>query len=115
MHPAKRRRRSENGDVARFQTIHRFLISVEADELAFRRHVHLAGKLRLQLGQVLLQAIREDVGHGHQLDRAALDGKCVGCCAAAAPTTADQGDLDQVAAGSVDSGNGHVGQSRNRG
>ena len=34
---------------------------------------------------------------------------------AAAPTAADQGHLDQVAAGSVDSGNGYVGQSRNRG
>ena len=84
-----------------------------------RNRMYLANmaiiKYRTTKDQDNVVPIREDVGHGHQLDRAALDGKRVGCCAAAAATTADQGDLDLVAAGSVDSGNGHVGQSRNRG
>ena len=81
MHPAKRRRRSENGDVARFQTVHRFLISVEADELAVLRHVHLAGKLRLQAGQVLLKA---DPGRCRPWPPASigprLTERALGCC-----------------------------------
>ena len=114
MHPAKRRGRGENGDIARLQTIHRFLVGVEADELAVRRHVHLARELLLQIGQVFCEPLRKDVGHGDQLGRTALDGERVRRGAAAPSAAADQGDLDQVGARGVDGGNGHVGQSRSR-
>jgi hypothetical protein len=41
VHPAKRRRRRENGNIARLQTIHRMLIGVEAEKLAIGRYVDL--------------------------------------------------------------------------
>ena len=70
MDPAEGRRRGEDRDVARLQAIHRLLVGVEADELAVLGHVDLVGELLLQVAVAALQPVLEDVGHGHQLDRA---------------------------------------------
>ena len=90
MHPAEGRGRGENGNITRLQTIHRFLVGVEADELTIRRHVQLARELLLQIVQVFIEPLRKDVGHGHQLDRTTLDGQRIRRCAAAPSAAADQ-------------------------
>ena len=45
VHPAEGRRRGEDRDVARLQTVHRLLVAVEADELAILGHVDLVAEL----------------------------------------------------------------------
>ena len=40
VHPAERRRRGKDGDVARLQAIHGLLVTVKAKELAVRGHIH---------------------------------------------------------------------------
>ena len=105
MDPAERRRRRQDHHVARPQAIHRFLIAVEADELAFLRHVDLLGDGWVEVFvEVLVAArepIREDIGHGHQLDRAFFDGQGIGRRPGAAAAAADQCHLDRIALGSV--------------
>ena len=102
MHPAERQRRGEDRDVARLQAVHRLLVGVEADELAILRHVHLVAELLLDVPIAAVEAILEDIGHGHQLDGTALDRHGVGRCAAAAAAAADQGHLDRVVLGGMD-------------
>src|SRR5207244_979037 len=52
----------------------------------------------------------EDVGHGHELGRAVLDGQGVLRRAGATPAAADQGELDGVVIGSVNHRDGDAGQ-----
>ena len=113
--PAEGRRRGEDRHVARLQAVHRLLVGVEADELAVLGHVDLVGELLLQLRVAAVEAVLEDVGHGHQLDRAVLGRQGVGRRAGAAAAAADQGHLDRVVLGGVDGRNGDPRQGRGRG
>ena len=78
-----------------------FLVGVEAEEAMLVVDRHLLGVQLLQPPAGPLQAIGEDVGHGHQPHvLAGVHG--VGGRPAAASAAADQADLDHVAAGGVD-------------
>src|SRR5208337_47394 len=49
-----------------------------------------------------VEPILEDIGHGDQLDRAALYRHSIAGCTAATATTANQGDLNRVVFGGMD-------------
>ncbi len=115
MHPAEGRRRGQDHHIARPETIHRFLVGVEVDELAVVGNVHLLAQRPLQVAVAVLQTIRENVGHGDELGRAvlALEGVLGGAGAAAAAS--DQSYLDSLAGACVDVWDGQAGQGRRHG
>jgi hypothetical protein len=113
MHPAERRWRCKDSDIARTQTIHRLLVGVEAHELAIFWHIHpvpvpIVKQVLVAAGQPTL----EDIGHGDELDRAVLDGHSVARRTGAPAAAADQGELDGIALPRVDTRNHPCGQGR---
>ena len=115
MHPTKRERRREDGDVAGPQAIHGVLVRVKADELAVLGHVDARGVFAFQRVVSGLQARCEDIGHGDEFDGAGVDGEGVGRRAGAATAAADERDLNRVGALRVYVGQGHAGERRDRG
>ena len=101
MQPAKSQRRGEDRNVARLQAVHRLLVGVEADELTLLGHIDPIAERPLDVAIAAVEAILEYVGHGHQLDRAAVDRHGIASRATAAAAAADQGYLDRVVFGSM--------------
>jgi hypothetical protein len=96
MHPAERRRCRQNGHVAWLQAVHSLAEGVEADELPVRWHVHLGSKTAAQVPVAVAQLLREDVGHGHQLDGPVLDAQRVFGGARAASAASHQRKLNRI-------------------
>ena len=95
--PAEGRWGREDDDVTRVETVHGFLVAVEADELMLLGDVELPG---IAAAETLIGAGHagfENVGQGNELDRAVLDRQGIRGGAGAAPAAADQGHLDRVA------------------
>src|SRR5439155_18933897 len=96
MHPTKGQRRGEDRDVAGFEAVHGLFVSVEADEFAVLWHVNFLPTRFCQTLMAAVEAVLENISHGHELDGTALGGDGVICGAGAATTTADQGDLNHI-------------------
>ena len=114
MYPAKSRRRCEDCDIARAQAIHRVLVSIEANELAVLRHIHLIGKIFLQVIITAFKAILEYVGHSNELDWTLFDGQSVFRRPGAPAAAADQDHINSIVLPGVNSWR-YSGKSRGRG
>ncbi len=81
---------------------HHLQESVEADELALRRHVDLVLDLldRAQRGKAGFDTVGKHVGHGNQ-PRRSLRHQRIAAGTASAASTADEADADRIAAGGV--------------
>ena len=115
MHPPECRRRSQDGYVARLQAVHGLTVAVEADELAIHGHVHLGREPAAQVSVAVAQLLREDIGHGHQLDGSVLDSQRVLDGAGAAPAASHQRELNRIVLGRVHVRQSYSGQGRNPG
>src|SRR6266487_3678185 len=115
MDPAKRQRCRENDDVAWFEGIHRFFVTVEPNELAVL-DIDPITTFFLYALKAAIELAFEDIGHGHQLDWPAVAGgeRVIGRAAAAAAAT-HQRHLDHITSGGMDMGDGHCRQGRSRG
>src|SRR5262245_32350000 len=102
MHPAERRWRGENDDIARPQAIHRPPVRVEANKPAAIGHVDLLAELLVNPPVAGAKPFREDVGHGDEPGRPAPRGQGVRYCSGTSSATTDQGELDGVVFGGVD-------------
>ena len=102
---AESRRRGQD-DVVHVVKRQHLLVGVEADELAVRGHVYVGGKFGLlEKVKAGVEAVLEDVAHGHQLDSgSSAENIFGGSCAALA--AADQADSNHVAARGVGAGDG---------
>ena len=102
---AESRRRGQDDVVHVIERQH-LLVGVEADELAVRGHVYVGGKFGLlEKVKAGVEAVLEDVAHGHQLDSgSSAENIFGGSCAALA--AADQADSNHVAARGVSAGDG---------
>ena len=106
------RRRGQEHEV---DLVDHVLVGVEAGVLAILGHVDpRADRLDpLRYGEVLLEPIREGVGHGDELG-AGVGGEGLLGRAAASTAAADQADLDRAAAGGMDQGDGQAGRLPSR-
>jgi len=114
--PAKGRRRGQDDHVPLAQAVDGGLVGVEAEELARLGYVHqrveLVAEEVLEVPVGAGEAVLEDVGHGDELDRAALGVDGVDGGAGAAAAAADEGDTDGVVLRGVDVRDGHAGEGR---
>ncbi len=85
-------------------------ICIKSGILAILGHVDpRADRLILECGEVLLEPIREGVGHGDELG-VGVGGEGLLGRAAASTAAAHQTDLDRAAAGGMDQGDGQAGR-----
>ena len=98
VNPAEGRGRREDHDVTGPQAVHGLAVAVEADEAPVLRDVDAIGEAARQGAVARRHPILEDVRHGHELRRAALDHQRVPRRAAPAPTAADHRDPDLLLA-----------------
>ena len=111
--PAECRRRGQDHDVARPQTIHGFPIRIEADEFVIVGYLNLvADLLSFEVLVTRVKVVGKDVRHRHQLGRALLDGKCVLRRTGTAAAASHQGELDRVVFAGMHGGNRHARQRR---
>ena len=71
MNPAESQRRGEDCHVSRLEAIHRFLVGVESNELAFLGDVHAVATLALERVVAAVQPVFEHIRHGDQFHGAA--------------------------------------------
>src|SRR5258708_6098965 len=90
-------------------------VSVEADDLAFLRHVHLRSEAAAQLPMAVAQLRGENVGHGDEFDGAVLDAKRIFHGARAASAASHQRELNRIVLLCMYVREGHSGQGRNPG
>ncbi len=96
LHPAERRRRAEDHDVAGLHRVHRLFVGVEAQESAFLRNVHLRFELRLQFVDAGIELGRHHIGHGCQFHRSVGNGQRIDRRARSTPAAADERDVDRI-------------------
>ncbi len=63
VHPTERRRRCQDDDIAWLEQVHRFLVTVEADEATIFGNVQLFIGIFGQLCQAAIELVRKHVGH----------------------------------------------------
>jgi hypothetical protein len=90
--------------------LEKILVGIQAHELAVLGNVHLLRESLREPALAVVEASLEDVGHGDELDRAALGGEGVVGRAGAPAAAADQGHLDGIVAGGVHGRDGHARQ-----
>jgi hypothetical protein len=110
MHPAESGRGGENNDAIFIDAIDGVLKAIEADEAAILWDIDLPLEFATQRTKAALELVLEDVGHGHEFDRRAADGKCIGGSAGATTAATDERDFGGVIFGSVDEGDLDAGQ-----
>ena len=98
MNPAKTGWCCQNDDVARLQTVHCFLVTIETDEAAIFRNIKrsLRAKALVQVTVTVLQILFEDICHGDQLNWAVVDRQRLSCRAGSTATATDKGDLQCI-------------------
>ncbi len=111
MHPAKRERCGEDCDVAGFQEVHSFLVTVEADEFSVGGNVHFVLMFAGQAIITVAQLVFEHVCHRDEFDRSAGGGECIRSGSGAASSAANEGNLNGFIAGGMHMWQGHTGQS----
>ena len=120
----------QKNDVTRPEAVHGLLVGVEPEELPVGRNIDLGGIItgdspirrpiagiapdRRQRLVAALEPVLEHVGHGHELDRAALRGQRIGRGAGAAAPATNQGKLDRVVLTGMHRRDGHPCQGRRR-
>ena len=113
---AEGQRRGQDHDVAGLEAVHRVFVRIEANELAVGGHVHRLGDVAVVLHrfEAGVEPILEGVGHGDELDGAALGIDGVEDGAGAASAAADDGHLDSAGFGGVYERNRYAGQGWRR-
>ena len=89
VHPTKRRRGGEDGNVTGPKTVDRVSIRVESHEFTFFRDVQPIRMIRVEMVVASFQLIHEGVRHGHQLQLNAGNGKRICGGTRPSPTAAD--------------------------
>ncbi len=106
--PELRRRRQED----EVDLVDDVLVAVEAGVLAVLGDVDARTERRaFEAGEAIVEPILEGVGHGDELGVGVGGERLLGRAAASA-TTADEPDLDRVAAGGMDQGSGQASRER---
>src|ERR1041385_1195909 len=103
MNPTERQRRREYRDVPGFETVHRFLVRVEAHELSVIGNVKLVA-VTFKTPVTAFNVVGENIRHGYKFHRAARGTQRIIGSARAAATATDQGNLDETAARRMDPG-----------
>jgi hypothetical protein len=75
MNPAECRWRCKNSHITGIKAVHCLSVTVEADEPAILRHVHLIIVPFLQSFVTAGKPVFEDVSHGDELNRTVFDGQ----------------------------------------
>jgi len=96
VNPPECRIGGEDRHVARFQTVHRLPISVQAGKFFVFGHIHLLLELFLQCFVTARESVLKKVGHRNQFDRTTRRGKSIPHRTRAAAAASDQRQVDRV-------------------
>ena len=110
MHPAKSWWSGENGHISRIEAVDCLFITIEANELAVIRHLHLIFVASVQGIETPIQTVLVNICHGYQFGRAVGNRKGIGCRSSASATATYQGHLHCFTPLSVHMRQGHPGE-----
>jgi hypothetical protein len=113
--PAERRRRGHDRHVARLEAVQRFLVGIEADKTPAFGHSGAIGELLAEILVAGSKPVGKYVGHGDQLDGAALGAQGILGGAGAPAAATDQGHLNGIILAGVDLRDGHPRQGGRHG